>query len=364
MFVYVVPKVTVRLSSSIVQSWYSVHQLCLLQDKLVSCIFYEFMQPMCQGAYACFFFVFFFSIRQRKEKEDMEKKHEKELMAFKKKVESRKQRQQQQRAQQQQQQLKDAYQAQMKKEKLKEQQQGIPQHQTQRHKTSTDDTQEPLDHSKSNGCSSEILANSSNSKKTFSGIDKEIEQLAQFESKTKKKPSSSVVQARQAGQPPAGKMETKLSLNQIKVHQQTNKPVQTVPNPVPTRNGPQVVAQAAVPQQPIATFSGPRNPSFSNLQGAQGAQVPVTSYGGTVINGPWTSGPDNVPWAPSMEEHQWPSVAEPQPPWPAVAVPLNSGSNSSGQYVVRMPQPFVPAANVTGAPFVVQAAPHQQMPHR
>ena len=298
---------------------------------------------------------FSFSIRQRKEKEDMEKKHEKELMAFKKKVESRKQRQQQQRAQQQQQQLKDAFQAQMKKEKLKEQQQGIPQHQTPRHKSSTDDVQEPLDHSKSNGCSSEILANSSNSKKTFSGIDKEIEQLAQFESKTKKKPSSSVVQSRQAGQPPAGKVETKLSLNQIKVHQQTNKPVQTVTNPVSTRNGPQVVAQTAVPQQPIASFSGPRNPSFSNLQGPQGAQVPVTSYGGTVINGPW---------APGMEEHQWPSVAEPQSPWPAVAVPLNSGSNSSGQYVVRMPQPFVPAASVTGQPFVVQAAPHQQMSHR
>lgn len=308
--------------------------------------------------------------RQRKEKEEMEKKHEKELTTFKKKVESRKQRQQQQRAQQQQQQLKDAFQAQMKKEKLKEQQHGGAQHSTvSRHKTSTDEVQEQFDHSKSNGCSSEMLANSNNSKKTFSGIDKEIEQLAQFESKTKKKPSSSVVQTRQPGQAPAGKMETKLSLNQIKVNQQTNKPVQTVAHPVPARNGPQVVAQTPVPQQPIqqqpiTTFSGPRNPSFSNLQGPQGAQAPVTNYSGAGMNGPWTSGSDNVPWAPSMEEQQWPSVVEPQPPWPSVPVAVNANSNSSGQYVVRMPQQFVPAGTVAGQQFVVQAAPQQQLPHR
>ena len=306
-------------------------------------------------------FKIFFSvmIRQRKEKEDMEKRHDKELMTFKKKVESRKQRQQQQRTQQQQQQLKDAFQAQMKKEKLKEQQQqGTGQHQVlARHKSSTEETQEPVgEHAKSNGCSSD----SNTSKKSFIGIDKEIEQLAQFESKTKKKPSSSVVQTRQAGQPPVGKVETKLSLNQIKVNQQ----IQTVTNPVPARNGSQVVAPTAVPQQPMASFTGPRNPSFSNLQGPQGTQVPVTSYGGTVMNGPWSSGPDNVQWAPNMEEHQWASVAEPQPPWPAVAVNVNSGSTSSGQYVVRMPQQFAPTANVPGQQFVVQPTPHPQMPHR
>ena len=309
----------------------------------------------------------------------MEKKHEKELTTFKKKVENRKQRQQQQRAQQQQQQLKDAFQAQMKKEKLKEQQHGTVQHSTvqqhvqystvSRHKSSTDEVQEQFDHSKSNGCSSEMLANSNNSKKTFSGIGKEIEQLAQFESKTKKKPSSSVVQARQPGQAPAGKMETKLSLNQIKVNQQTSKPVQTVAHPVPARNGPQVVGQTPVPQQPIpqqpiTTFSGPRNPSFSNLQGPQGAQAPVTNYSGASVNGPWNGGPDNVPWAPSMEEHQWPSVVEPHPSWPSAPVAVIAGSNSSGQYVVRMPQQFVPAATVAGQQFVVQAAPHQQLPHR
>lgn len=310
-------------------------------------------------------YLFFVLLRQRKEKEDIERKHEKELMAFKKKIDSKKQRQQQQRTQQQQQQLKDAFQAQMKKEKLKEQQQGVSQHHiVSRHKSNTDEVQEPLDHSKSNGYSSETMANSNNPKKTFSGIDKEIEQLAQFESKTKKKPSSSVVQARQTGPPPAGKVETKLSLNQIKVNQQTSKPVQTVTNPVPTRNGPQVVPQTAVPPQPMATFTGPRNASFSNIQGTQGAQVPVTNYSGAVMNGPWPSGPDNVQWAPNMEEHQWSAVAEPQPSWPTVAVPVNSGSNSSGQYVVRIPQQFVPAANVAGQPFVVQAAPHQQLPHR
>ena len=103
------------------------------------------------------------------------------------------------------------------------------------------------------------------------------------------------------------------------------------------------------------------------MQSSQGAQVPVTSYSGAAINGPWPNGPDNVQWTPNMEEHQWP-VGEPQPPWPtegtAWAVAVNSGSNSSGQYVVRIPQPFVPSANVAGQPFVVQTAPHQQMPHR
>lgn len=313
----------------------------------------------------------FVFVRQRKEKEDMERKHEKELMAFKKKVESKKQRQHQQRAQQQQQQLKDAFQAQMKKEKLKEQQQqgGGQALASSRQKASTEEAQEPVDHSKSNGCNAELLANANSSnKKSFSGIDKEIEQLAQFESKTKKKPSSSAVQTRQAGQPAAGKMETKLSLNQIKVNQLTNKPAPTVTNPVPARNGTQVVVQTPVPQVPqqaIGTFSGPRNPSFSNLQGPQGAPVPVTNYSGAVINGPWSSGPDNVQWAPNMEEHQWTSVAEPQPAWPTVPVTVTSGSNSTGQYVVRIPQqPFVPAANVAGQPFVVQAAPHQQLPHR
>ena len=296
--------------------------------------------------------------RQRKEKEDLEKKHEKEKEQFKKKVESKKQRQQQQRAQQQQQQRKDAYQAQMKKEKLKEQQQGTAGGQViSRHKSSTDETElQAVEHAKSNGCSSE----SNTSKKSFSGIDKEIEQLAQFESKIKKKPSSSVVQTRQSGQPPTGKMETKLSLNQIKVNQQ----IQTVTNPVPARNGPQVVVQTAVPQQPMGTFTAARNPSFPNLQAPQGVQVPVTSYGGAVMNGPWPSGPDNVQWAPNMEEHQWSSVTEPPPPWPAGAVTVNSGSNSSGQYVVRMPQQFVPAASVPGQQFVVQTAPHPQMPHR
>lgn len=143
----------------------------------------------------------------------MEKKHEKELSAFKKKVENRKVRQHNQRSQQQQQQLKDAFQAQMKKEKLKEQQQGM----VQRHKSSAEETvAEPTDHSKINGYSPETLSTTlSVSKKSFSGIDKEIEQLAQFESKTKKKPPSSVV----PGQVSAGKMEQKLSLNQIKVNQ-------------------------------------------------------------------------------------------------------------------------------------------------
>ena len=315
------------------------------------------------------YFIFF---RQRKEKDEMEKRHEKELSTFKKKVEGRKLRQSQQRTHQQQQQLKDAYQAQMKKERLKEQQGATQQQQQQqqppplRHKSSTDE--EPItDHSKSNGCSPEILAANSNiSKKTFSGIDKEIEQLAQFESKTKKKPPSSVV----PGQVPPGKIEPKLSLNQIKVNQlQRDRvvpvevpPVQTVTNPAgPTRNGSQVVPQATVPQQP---FSGPRNASFNNLQGPQSAQAPVTSYSGAVINGPWPNGPENVQWAPNMEEHQ------PQPLWSAegtawAGAPVNSGSNSSGQYAVRIPQPFVPTANVAASqPFVVQTAPHQQMPHR
>lgn len=316
--------------------------------------------------------------KHRKEKEELEKKHEKELMAFKKKIESKKQRQQQQRAQQHQQQLKDAYQAQLKKEKMKEQQQqqssvavATTQHQSaSRIKSISDEVLvDPLvDHAKINGCySSELVTANSNSqsKKTFSGID--IEQLAQFESETKKKPSSSVVQTRQAGQQPAGKTETKLSLNQIKVNQQTNKPVQNVTHPVPTRNGPQVVTQTPVPQQqPIGTFTGSRNPSFSNLQGPQGAQVPVSNYSGTAVNGPWKGGPENVPsWASGMEEHQWGTpVAEPQSPWSSVAVNVNSGSNSSGQYVVRVPQQFVPATNVTGQQFVVQAAPHQQIPHR
>lgn len=316
----------------------------------------------------------FFFDRQRKEKDELEKRHEKELSTFKKKVESRKLRQHNQRSQQQQQQLKDAFQAQMKKEKLKEQQQGTVQQQPSiRHKSSTEEVLEPTDHSKINGYSPETLATTfSVSKKSFSGIDKEIEQLAQFESKTKKKPPSSAV----PGQVSAGKMEQKLSLNQIKVNQLQRErvvpvevpPGQTVTTPGPTRSGPQVVSQTTVAQQPLGSFSGPRNTSFSNLQAPQGAQVPVTSYSGAVVNGPWPSGPDNVQWAPGMEDHQWHPVGEPQPPWSAEGtawpVGVNSGSNSSGQYVVRMPQPFVPAANVAGQPFVVQTAPHQQMPHR
>lgn len=298
--------------------------------------------------------------RQRKEREEMEKRHEKELTQFKKKVEIKKHRQHQQRAQQQQQQLKDAFQAQMKKERLKEQQQqGTTQQQPSiRHKSSTEEGLEPTDHSKSNGYSPEMLAaaNSNVSKKTF---DKQIEQLAQFESKAKKKPVSSVV----SGQATAGKMEPKLSLNQIKVNQLQRErvvpgevpPVQTVPTPGPSRTGPQVVSQTTVPQQPIGAFPG----TFSNLQGPpQGSQVPVTSYSGAVVNGPWPNGPDNVQWAANMDEHQWHPVGEPQPPW---TVP---GSSATGQYVVRMPQPFAPAANVVGQPFVVQSAPHQQMPHR
>lgn len=314
----------------------------------------------------------FFFDRQRKEKDELEKRHEKELSTFKKKVESRKLRQHNQRSQQQQQQLKDAFQAQMKKEKLKEQQQGTVQQQPSiRHKSSTEEVLEPTDHSKINGYSPETLATTfSVSKKSFSGIDKEIEQLAQFESKTKKKPPSSAV----PGQVSAGKMEQKLSLNQIKVNQLQRErvvPVEVPPGqttPGPTRSGPQVVSQTTVSQQPLGSFSGPRNTSFSNLQAPQGAQVPVTSYSGAVVNGPWPSGPDNVQWAPGMEDHQWHPVGEPQPPWSAEGtawpVGVNSGSNSSGQYVVRMPQPFVPAANVAGQPFVVQTAPHQQMPHR
>jgi len=296
----------------------------------------------------------------------LEKKHDKELTAFKKKVENRKLRQHNQRSQQQQQQLKDAFQAQMKKEKLKEQQQCM----VQRHKSSTDEpVVEPTDHSKINGYSPETLSTTSSvSKKSFSGIDKEIEQLAQFESKTKKKAPSSAV----PGQVSAGKMELKLSLNQIKVNQLQRERV--VPAEVPpgqTVTTPGVVSQTAVPQQPlVGSFSGPRNTSYSNLQAPQGVQVPVPSYSGAVVNGPWPSGPDNVQWAPSMEDPQWHPVGEPQPPWPAGAegttwpVAVNSGSNSSGQYVVRMSQPFVPPANVAGQPYVVQTAPHQQVPHR
>ena len=267
----------------------------------------------------------------------------------------------------------------MKKEKLKEQQQqqqqqGVTtQHQgVARLKSNLDETaseQHMVDHSKSNGCtsgsSSDIAPAGSNShsKKTFSGIDKEIEQLAQFESKTKKKPSSSVVQTRQAGQQPAGKAEIKLSLNQIKVNQQTSKP--TTPSTAvahTTRNG----SQANVPQQPIASFTGTRNPNFSNIPASQGTQVPVSNYSGTVISGPWPSGPESVPsWNSGVEEHQWGTpVAEPQSPWSSVPVAVNSGANATGQYVVRMPQPFVSAANVAGQQFVVPPTPHQQMPHR
>ena len=294
------------------------------------------------------------------------------MSTFKKKIENRKLRQHNQRSQQHQQQLKDAFQAQMKKEKLKEQQQVV----VQRHKSSTEDpVVEPTDHFKINGYSPEPLSTTlSVSKKSFSGIDKEIEQLAQFESKTKKKPTSSAV----PGQVSAGKMEPKLSLNQIKVNQLQRErvvpgevpPGQTVTTPGPTRSGSQVVSQTTVSQQPLGSFSGPRNTSYSNLQASQGVQVPVTTYSGAVVNGPWPSGPDNVQWAPSMEEHQWHPVGEPQPPWPAGAegtawpVTVNSGSNSSGQYVVRMSQPLVPAANVAGQPFVVQTVPQQQMPHR
>lgn len=261
----------------------------------------------------------------------------------------------------------------MKKEKLKEQQQNMAQQPAIRHKSSTEEALEPTDHSKINGYSPETVAATLNTaKKSFSGIDKEIEQLAQFESKTKKKPPSSAV----PGQVSAPKIEPKLSLNQIKVNQlQRDRvvpvevpPVQTVPTPASTRSGAQVGVSQAPVSQPLSTFSGPRNTSFSNLQGPQGAQVPGTSYSGAVMNGPWSSGPDNVQWAPNMEEHQWSSVGEPQPPWPAEGgawpVAVNSGSNSSGQYVVRIPQSFVPTANVAGQPFVVQTAPHQQLPHR
>ena len=309
--------------------------------------------------------VFFPFDRQRKEKDELEKRHEKELSAFKKKVESRKLRQLNQRSQQQQQQLKDAFQAQMKKEKLKEQQQCM----VQRNKSSTEEpVVESTDHSKINGYSPETLSTTlSVSKKSFSGIDKEIEQLAQFENKTKKKPPSSAV----PGQVSAGKMELKLSLNQIKVNQLQRERV--VPAEVPpgqTVTTPGVVSQTTVSQQPLGSFSGPRNTSYSNLPAPQGVQVPVPSYSGTVVNGPWPSGPDNVQWAPSLEDPQWHPVGEPQSPWPAGTegtawpVAVNSGSNSSGQYVVRMSQPFVPAANAAGQPYVVQTVPQQQMPHR
>ena len=81
------------------------------------------------------------------------------MITFKKKVESRKVRQHQQRVQQQQQQLKDAFQAQMKKERLKEQHQGTAQQQPPvRHKSSTEEALEPTDHSKINGYSPETLA--------------------------------------------------------------------------------------------------------------------------------------------------------------------------------------------------------------
>lgn len=296
--------------------------------------------------------------RHRKEKEELEKRHEKEIMQFKKKTEMKKQRQHQQRTQQQQQQLKDAFQAQMKKERQQQQQ-----HQQQqpplRHKSSTEEGPEYNDHSKINGCSAEMSAAAANAnvpKKTFSGIDKEIEQLAQFESKTKKKPTSSAV----AGQATGGKVEPKLSLNQIKVNQLQREvpPIQTASTPGPPRTGSQGVPQATVSQQPIAAFPS----TFSNLQAPpQGAQVPVTSYTGAVINGPWPNGPDNVQWAANMDEHQWHPVGESQPSWP---VAVNANSNASGQYVVRIPQSFAPAANVVGQQFVVQSAPHQQMPHR
>ena len=124
--------------------------------------------------------------------------------------------------------------------------------------------------------------------------------------------------------------------------------------------------QTNVPQQPIATFTRTKNRSFSNIPASQGAQVPVSNYSGTVINGPWPSGPESVPsWNSGVEKHQWgPPVSEPQSPWSSVPVAVNSVANATGQYDVRMPQPFVAAANVAGQQFVVPLEPQQQMPQR
>ena len=248
----------------------------------------------------------------------------------------------------------------MKKEKLQQQAQS-PAQPTLWRSNSADESRDPSDYVRSNGYSSEVSLSSSNSKKSFASIDKEIEQLAQFESKAKKKPTASSV----PGQALSGKLETKLSLNQIKVHQQQRErvvpmetpPVVSVTTPgSSTRVAPQAVTQTSVPQQSMNTFTGAMNPGFSNsLSQSQSAQVPATTYSGAVVNGPWAA---------SVEHQQW-AVGEPQPGWTTEgtpwAVPVCPGSNAGGPW---MPQPFLTGTNVTGPSFVVQTAPHQKMPHR
>lgn len=173
------------------------------------------------------------------------------------------------------------------------------------------------------------------------GMIEQLEQFEQFtiESKSKKKPVGAT-----AGQPAPAKIETKLSLNQIK-EKQAGTAVTTISVSTPISNPPTQMYSGNMfaPVQDQIPFA--RTTSASNLtQVAQ--QQPVTVAPAVMAN--------NIQWAQGV------GLGGEQAGW----IPSTTTS-CNGQYIPVMPiqqQSYAAPGNISNQPLRQQQ--HQQLPHR
>lgn len=183
-------------------------------------------------------------------------------------------------------------------------------------------------------------------KKTFVNTEKEIEQLAQFESKAKKKNDT-----RSEKKPVTGKTGAaeKMSLNQIKESQQQNykgnKSGTLKKGPTPP---PQTQASSMVT---TTGFTGSRNPSYGNITQIQG-QNPTTTNTKTnfPVWGGTASAQEVIQWQGNMDS-RW--TAENQGWTATTAVP------PAAAFVPITTQNFVPVATISNQPFQNHKAPHR-----
>ena len=250
----------------------------------------------------CFDTFVSYSSRHQKEKDDLERKQEKEMQSFRKKVEAR---------------------------KLKAQQRkGKP-------AVDAENTDIKLN---GYGSGSESLPNPQVQQLSKQCMKKKIsqtgmiEQLEKFtiESKSKKKPAGATT-----GQPIPPRLETKLSLNQIKEKQAGTAVTSSTPTQI--YSGSSIFAPV---QDPIQ-FA--RTTSATNLTQMTQQQPQVTVAPGVI--------PTNMQWAP-------PGVGRgDQPGW----IPTTTTA-CNGQYVPVMPIQQARAGNIPSQP--LRQPQHQQLPHR
>lgn len=262
--------------------------------------------------------VSFFTVRHRREREELDRKHEKDLLNLRKKLELRNAK------------PRSASNPQQPGSNNIPGQHGYNQLPRQR---SNEESHESL---KANGFQMEH--HNTQPRKSFKNTDKEIEQLAQFESKTKKK-----IDSRNEKKPATGHAE-KMSLNQIKESQQQNYKGSITGT---MKKGPTPPPQTQAQLTTTTSYSGSRNPSYGNI-----AQIPGQNPANT--NFPVWGGT-----APAQDIKQWQGNMEPRWTQDNQAWLPSTTAVQQGAFVPITTQGFVPVATLSNQPFQNHKTPHR-----